>query len=332
MSNLPRALVAPDDFKGTFTAPEVAAALARGLRDGGLEADELPVADGGNGSTAAVVAARGGEIRTATVSDAYGAPVEARWGLLPDATAVIEMAEPSGLWRVPEEQRTPENAWRATTRGTGELIAEAVRAGAQRVLVAVGGSATTDGGQGAVEALDAAGVEVPIQVMCDVRVMFEDCAKVFGPQKGADPAMVERLTARLNEQAEWMPKDPRGVPMTGAAGGLSGGLWAWRGASLEPGAAFVLDTVGFDERMRGAALVVTGEGSMDEQTLTGKAVAEVATRARQGGVACHVVVGRNKLDPMRARVLDLASVREATDLDELAEAGRRIAAEFLGGA
>ena len=118
--------------------------------------------------------------------------------------------------------------------------------------------------------------------------------------------------------------------MTGGAGGLSGGLWAFRGASLQPGAAFVLDTVGFDEHLTRATLVVTGEGSMDEQTLTGKAVAEVATRCRQSGVACHVVVGRNALDPMRARVLDLASVTEATTLGELEESGRRIGAALTG--
>ena len=317
-----RALVAPDDFKGTFTAAQVAAALATGLRAGGVDAEELPIADGGNGTMEAVVAATGGELRAATVTGPLGAPVEARWGLLPDGTAVVEMAEASGLVLIPEEERDP---WAATTRGTGELIVEAARAGARRVLVAVGGSATSDGGVGAVEALEEAGVEVPIEVMCDVRVPFEDAGKVFGPQKGADAAMVERLTARLHEIAARAPRDPRGVPMTGGAGGLSGGLWAFRGAELQPGAAFVLDTIGFDDRLRRASFVVTGEGAMDEQTLTGKAVAEVATRSRQAGVACHVVVGVNRLDPMRTRLLDIASVSEATTLEELERAGRAIA-------
>ena len=317
-----RALVAPDDFKGTFTAAQVAGALAAGLRAGGVEAEELPIADGGNGTMEAVVTATGGELRTAIVTGPLGAPVEARWGLLPDGTAVVEMAEASGLVLIPAEER---DAWAATTRGTGELIAEAARAGARRVLVAVGGSATSDGGVGAVEALEEADVEVPIAVMCDVRVPFEDAGVVFGPQKGADAAMVERLTARLHEIAERAPRDPRGVPMTGGAGGLSGGLWAFRGAELQPGAAFVLDTVGFDDRLRRTSFVVTGEGAMDEQTLTGKAVAEVATRARQAGVACHVVVGVNRLDPVRTRLLDIASVTEATTLEELERAGRAIA-------
>ncbi len=321
-----RALVAPDDFKGTFTAPEVAAAIARGLREGGVEAEELPVADGGNGTMVAVVAALDGEIRTARVTGPLGDPVEARWGLLPDGSAIVEMAEASGLILVPEDERTPDVAWRATTRGTGELIAEAARAGATRVLVAVGGSATSDGGMGAVEALEEAGVEVPIVVICDVRVTFEDAPKVFGPQKGADADMVEKLARRLDEIAQSAPRDPRGVPMTGAAGGLSGGLWAFRGASLQPGAAFVLDTVRFDDRLRGASFVVTGEGSMDEQTLPGKAAAEVATRRRQGGVAIHVVVGRNTLDAMQTRRLDIASVTEASTLEELVEAGRQLAA------
>ncbi len=319
-----RALVAPDDFKGTFTAAEVAAAVARGLRAAGVEAEELPIADGGNGTMDAVVQALDGELRTATVEDPLGRRVEARWGMLPDGTAVVEMAEAGGLMRVTPEERDP---WAASTRGVGQLIAEAARAGAHRVLLGVGGSATSDGGVGAVEALEEAGVDVPIEVMCDVRVVYEDAGKVFGPQKGADPAMVERLTGRLHEIAERAPRDPRGVPMTGGAGGLSGGLWAFRGATLQPGAAFVLDTVGFDDRLRRASFVVTGEGAMDEQTLTGKAVAEVATRCRQGGVACHVVVGVNRLDPVRTRLLDIASVTEATTLEELEEAGRRIAGE-----
>jgi glycerate kinase len=142
---------------------------------------------------------------------------------------------------------------------------------------------------------------------------------------------VARLEQRLDELAAGAPRDPRGVPMTGCAGGLSGGLWAWRGARLHPGAAFVLDALGFDDRMRASRFVVTGEGRIDAQTLTGKAVAEVATRSRQAGVACHVVVGRNELDPFDARILDLASVREARTLEELAAAGGAIAGEALRG-
>jgi glycerate kinase len=316
------ALVAPDSFKGSFSGAEVAAAVAAGLRDAGREAEELPVADGGEGTMDALARALGGETRTATVPDPLGRAVEASFALLGDGvTAVVEVAQASGLWRVAEEER---DAYAASSRGTGELMAAAVAAGAERVLVAVGGSATTDGGAGAVEALDEAGMEPQIELLCDVRTPFEDAARVFGPQKGADPATVERLSRRLDEQAARAPRDPRGVPMTGAAGGLSGGLWAYLGAELVPGAARVLDTIGFDQRMRAAAFVVTGEGRLDDQTLQGKIVAEVATRCRQGGVACHAVVGQEDLDAFNERILDLASVTEAGTLDELREAGRAL--------
>jgi glycerate 2-kinase len=315
----PPALVAPDSFKGTFSAREVAHAVAEGLRAAGREAHELPVADGGEGTMAVLLAALGGELRTATVSDPLGRPVEAQFALLPDGSGVVEMAQASGLSLVAEPER---DAWAASTRGTGELIAAAVEAGASRLIVTVGGSATTDGGAGALEALREMGASTPMDVVCDVRVPFEHAPRVFGPQKGADQAMVEQLERRLGELAATFPRDPRGVPMTGAAGGLSGGLWAALGAKLVPGAPYVLDAIGFDDIMRGSAFVVTGEGSLDEQTLQGKIVGEVATRCRQGGVACHAIVGRNKLDPFGERIIDLASVTEATTLDELKQAGR----------
>jgi glycerate 2-kinase len=312
-------LVAPDSFKGSFSAAEVAAAIARGLRGAGRQAEELPVADGGEGTMDVLVRALGGQVRTVTASDPLGRPVEAAFALLPDgATAIVETAQASGLGRVAEGER---DAWAASTRGTGELIAAAAQAGAETVIVTVGGSATTDGGAGALEALEEARVQPELEVLCDVRTPFEDAARVFGPQKGADPEKVQRLTRRLDELAEAAPRDPRGVPMTGAAGGLSGGLWAHRDARLVPGAAYVLDALGFDSRLREVAFVVTGEGRLDEQTLAGKICGEVASRCRQGGVACHAVVGRNTLEPFQQRILDLASVTEATSLEELAATG-----------
>jgi glycerate kinase len=317
-------LVAPDSFKGSFTAFEVAAAIASGLRSAGRQAEELHVADGGEGTMDVLLSALGGERLTATVSDPLGRQVEADFALIAGGrTAVVETAQASGLGLVAEQER---DAWSATTRGTGELIAAAAVAGARDVLLSVGGSATTDGGAGALEALDEAGVEVEIEVLCDVRTPFELAARVFGPQKGADLATVDRLEHRLAELAAAAPRDPRGVPMTGAAGGLSGGLWAYRDSKLRLGAAYVLDAVGFDERMREAAFVVTGEGQLDEQTLEGKIVGELARRCRQGGVACHAVVGRNALDPFQERLLDLASVSEASTLEELAAAGAALAA------
>jgi len=317
------ALVAPDSFKGTFSAAEVAAAIARGLRAGGREAVELPVADGGEGTMDVLLAALGGERRTVTASDPLGRPVQAAFVLLPGGdAALVEAAQASGLGLVAEAERDP---WAASTYGTGEVIAAAVEAGAQRVIVTVGGSGTTDGGSGAVQALDDAGVSPRLEVLCDVRTPFEDAPRVFGPQKGADPTTVKRLERRQAELAGKGPRDPRGMPMTGAAGGLSGGLWAHRHAQLIPGAPYVLNAIGFHEAMRESAFVVTGEGALDEQTLQGKAAGEVATQARQSGVTCHAVVGRSDLDEFQQRILDLVTVIEAGTEEEMEEAGRRLA-------
>ena len=319
------ALVAPDSFKGTFSASEVAQAIANGLRAAGREVRELPVADGGEGTMDVLVAALGGEVCTTTVSDPLGRPVEAGFALLPDGSAVVEMAQASGLSLVAEPDR---DAWAASTRGTGELIAVAAEAGASPIVVTVGGSATTDGGAGALEALEEAGAErLELQIVCDVRVPYEDAPRIFGPQKGADPALVKRLERRLDELAESFPRHPRGEPMTGCAGGLSGGLWAVHRARLVPGAPYVLDAIGFDALMRASAFVVTGEGCLDEQTLQGKIVGEVATRCRQSGVTCHAIVGRNRLEPFEERIIDLASVTEATTLDGLRHAGHALVDE-----
>jgi glycerate kinase len=321
LAELP-ALVAPDSFKGTFSSREVAATIAGGLRAAGREADELPVADGGEGTIDALLSTLEGEERSARVSDPLGRPVEAAFALIDGGrTGIVEMARASGLGLVGEDER---DAWAASTRGTGELIAAAVEAGAERVIVTVGGSATTDGGAGALEALEEAGVEVDMDVLCDVRTPFEDAGRVYGPQKGADAAMVRKLSERLDRVARGYKRDPRGEPMTGAAGGLAGGLWAQHGARLQDGPAFVLGALGFDERMRGAAFVVTGEGRIDEQTLQGKLVGEVATRCRQAGVPCHGIVGKIDLDPFSQRILDFASLSEATTPAELEEAGRRL--------
>jgi glycerate kinase len=322
------ALVAPDSFKGTFPAAEVAAAIARGLRDGGQPAGELPVADGGEGTQAALLAACGGEVVPAAAHDPLGREVEASFALLSDGrTAVVEVAAASGLTLVGEDER---DAWAASSYGTGELIAAAVDAGAETVLVAVGGSASTDGGAGAIEALrDARTTPDEIVCICDTRTPFESAPRVFAPQKGADPATVKRLEQRLKRLSQKWKRDPRGEPMTGAAGGLSGGLWAEFNAKLVPGAPYVLDALGFDNAMRQARYVVTGEGRIDEQTLTGKLVGEVATRCRQGGVACYALVGQDRLDAFGARVIDLGYVHEATTLDELERTAAELA-ELVG--
>jgi glycerate kinase len=316
-------LVAPDSFKGTFTATEVAAAIGRGLKTSGRPADLCPVADGGEGTLEALAAGLGAERRQAAVTDPLGRPIEAEFGLAGDV-ALVDTAAASGLGLVTEAER---DALAASTAGTGELIAAALADGARTVYLGVGGSATTDGGAGAIKAIERAGGVggARLVVLCDVRTPFEEAARVFGPQKGADPDAVKRLTARLHAMARRLPRDPRGVPMTGAAGGLSGALWATFGAELVSGAAFVLDEVGFDARMRGARAVVTGEGKLDMQSLVGKVVSEVATRARQSGVPCHAVVGTRELDSMGARILDLDRVIVASTLEELEAAGRSLA-------
>ena len=316
-------LVAPDSFKGTFSATEVAAAIGRGLRAGGRPVDLCPVADGGEGTMTALIESVGAAVVTAPVTDPLGRRIEAEFAI-GGTVAIVETAAAGGLGLVAQPERDPVAA---TTAGTGELILAAAKAGADTIYLGVGGSATTDGGAGAIKAIEGAGGlhGVRLVVLCDVRTSFQDAARVYGPQKGASADQVRSLTKRLNALARRLPRDPRGVPMTGAAGGLSGGLWSAFGAELVPGAAFVLDAVGFDARMRSARAVVGGEGKLDQQSLVGKILSEVATRARQAGVPCHAVVGTRELDSMGARVLDLDRVIVASTIVEIEAAGRALA-------
>ena len=322
----PRALVAPDSFKGTHAAPAVAAALARGLEQAGWEADRCPVADGGEGTMALLVAALGGELVAARASDPLGRPVDCRFGRLDGgATAIVETAQASGLGLVAPDER---DAWHASTRGTGELIVAAAAAGARKIWVAVGGSATTDGGAGAIDAIrDAGGLgEARLVVLCDVRSPFEAAARLFGPQKGASPEMVTRLSRRLAALARTLPRDPRGLPLGGCAGGLSGGLWAAFGAELRAGAPAVLGALGFDARLRGAELLVVGEGGLDEQSFDGKIVGELLRRAAPAGVPVVAVVGTSRLSAAQAADAGLDAVRTASTLAEIEAAGRALGA------
>jgi glycerate 2-kinase len=325
-------LVAPDSFKGTFRAAEIAGAIGRGLERAGLiPPDLLPLADGGDGTLDALLVNLGGETAAATVHDPLGREIEAGYGLVEGgSTALIEMAAASGLSLVAEDER---DAWAASTYGTGELIADAVAHDAHVIIVAVGGSATTDGGAGALEAIEEAGGlrGAQIVVLSDVQTPWERCAEVYGPQKGADAEMVKRLGGRLDELAQKLPRDPRGVPMTGAAGGLSGGLWAAHDAKLEHGAPWILDHLDFNERMRAARAVITGEGKLDEQTLMGKLVGEIGQRTRQAGVPLHAIVGTDALDDFGKRMIDLQRVIAATTLAEVEEAAERLGAELAAG-
>lgn len=316
------ALVAPDSFKGTLAAETVAGAIARGLREAAVESVELPLADGGEGTARVLVRALGGRWVDARVSDPLGRPRQVSFALLADdRTAVVEVAAAAGLPLLAPAERDP---LRASSRGVGELIAAAVRAGARRVLVAAGGSATVDGGAGALAALEEHAVDCELVVLCDVRTPWERAARTYGPQKGARPEHVPLLEERLDELAERAPRDPRGEPYTGAAGGLAGALWSWYGARLVAGAPYVLDSVGFDQQLRACWFVVTGEGKLDRQTLEGKVVAEVATRARQRGVACHAICGACELGAFDLRLLDLQGVASAGTPEDLARAARQL--------
>jgi glycerate kinase len=323
-------LVAPDSFKGTFRATEVASAIGRGLERAGLMPPDLcPVADGGEGTQETLLASIGGEVISVDdVRDPLGRPITAPFALVDDGRrAIVEMAMASGLALVTEAERDP---WAATTYGTGQLIHAAAQKGVAEIMVAVGGSATVDGGRGALEAVEQlGGIDAArIVVLCDVQTPWERCAQIYGPQKGADPPMVKRLADRLDAYAAELPRDPRGVPMTGAAGGLSGGLWAALDAALEPGAPYVLDAVRFDERLRGALGVVAGEGRIDEQSVMGKIVGEIGERAIRAGVPLFAIVGRNSVPADAAQRIALRSVQEATTLDEIEATAHRLGGEL----
>ena len=267
--------------------------MAAGLRTAGFdEVRTLPLADGGEGTLDALLAVRGGSRRHARVTGPLGNPVDAEYGVLADGTAVVEMAKASGLGLVAGRN----DPLRASTRGTGELVAAAIRGGAARVLVGVGGSATTDGGLAAVEALGWSFGGVEVTVACDVDTQFVAAASVFGPQKGASAAQVSLLERRLERLADVYHGrtgvDVRELEGGGAAGGLAGGLAAI-GARLEPGFDVVAQAAGLDAAMRDVDLVVAGEGRLDATSFAGKVVGGVMEWAAEEGVAHRgVIVGQ----------------------------------------
>lgn len=320
-------IIAPQSFKGTVDAVAVAAAIARGVRTVWPDArcDELPLADGGEGTVRALVHATGGRFRAARVHDPLGREIEATWGVLGDGkTAVVEMAAASGLTLLRENERDPRVT---STRGTGELILEAAMSGADRIIVGIGGSATNDGGAGMARAfgyrfLDREGNKLPeggaalarlhhiegqtdprlirpaIEVACDVRNPLlgpEGASAVYGPQKGASPEVVAELDRALARYADvvevFVGRNVRDVPGAGAAGGLGAGLIAFLDARLESGADLVLNAVDFARRLHGADLVITGEGRIDAQSGFGKLTHAVAVAARREGVPAVAVAG-----------------------------------------
>lgn len=324
-----RIVLAPDSFKESLTAGQVCRALEAGLRVALPRAEfvHVPMADGGEGTVQSLVDATGGSLRTTTVTGPLGSPVEATWGLLGDGlTAVIEMAEASGLALVPTEQR---DVRRATTRGTGELLLAALDEGVQHVVLGIGGSATNDAGAGLAQALgarllDSEGEELPpggsalarlarldvssldprlasttIEVACDVTNPLcgpQGASAVYGPQKGADPDCVAELDAALARFAQVVRRDlGREVaerPGAGAAGGLGAGLLAFAPhCELRPGIGIVIERSGLADALQGASLVVTGEGRMDAQTRFGKTPQGVAAAAQRAGVPAIGIAG-----------------------------------------
>ncbi len=326
-------VIAPDSFKGSLTAFEVCRAAAEGIRriDGEFEIVEVPMADGGEGTVQSLVDATGGELQTERVTGPLAEPVDATYGLLGDGeTAVIEMAAASGLPLVPEDRRNP---LVTTTCGTGELIRAALDRGRRRLVVGIGGSATTDAGAGMAQALgvrllDADGEEIgfggaelgrlgtivmsgadarlrdtEIRVACDVdNPLYGErgAAHVYGPQKGASPEDVELLDRNLQVFADVVQRDlgldVRDIAGAGAAGGLGAGLVAFCGATLQPGVEIVIDAAKLPERMRGADLVITGEGAIDSQTAFGKTPAGVTSAAEREGVPVIAIGGGVALD------------------------------------
>jgi len=323
-----KVIVAPNSFKGSLSASEAAAAIARGVRQARPEAEviEIPVADGGEGTVEALVSAKKGTYRSAEVEGPLGDPVQATYGLIDDgATGVVELAAASGLTLIPAEKRDPR---RASTYGFGQLLDAVRKQGVTSIIAGIGGSATNDGGAGMAEALgyrllDASGRDLPrggaalarldridasgfdlawrsisVMVASDVTNPLtgpQGASHVYGPQKGADDDAVRQLDQALARLAEVIERDlgkrVADIPGAGAAGGAGAGLIAFLDARLVPGAPLVVEASGFDAALPGARLVITGEGRVDAQTAYGKAPGEVAKRAHNAGIPVLLLAG-----------------------------------------
>jgi len=323
-----KVVVAPNAFKGSLTAPQAAAAMALGVRDVFPDADvvEVPVADGGDGTVEALVSALHGEYVHTDVEGPLGDPVRATFGLTDHGgMGVVELASASGLTLIPAERRDPR---KASTYGFGQLLQAVRAAGAGKIIAGIGGSATNDGGAGMAQALgyrlldaaghdlarggaalahlgriDAAGFDrgwqaVSVEVACDVTNPLtgtQGASAVYGPQKGADEAAVRELDAALSRLAAVIERDlgkkVADVPGAGAAGGAGAGLLAFLDAQLVPGAPLIVTASGFDEKVKGADLIITGEGRVDSQTAYGKAPGEVAKRGKAARIPVLLIAG-----------------------------------------
>ncbi|WP_151526424.1 glycerate kinase family protein [Serinicoccus kebangsaanensis] len=335
----PVVLVAPDKFRGSLTAPEVVDAARAAAEGAGWEVIGMPMADGGEG----MLDAFGGANRTSTVTGPLGDPVRAAWRLGDDGVAVVESAAASGLVLAGGKQDNDPVG--ATSAGTGELVAEAVRAGATRIIVGLGGSAMSDGGLGAVVAARAgldgrtpAELGVELLAACDVQTPFVEAAQVFGPQKGADADQVIELTGRLfvlqGRYVEEFGVDVSATPGAGAAGGLGGGLLVL-GGSLVPGLRLVAEQLGLADAVARADAIVTGEGALDAESFNGKVVGGVVDEAEPYGIPVVVVAGIVREDAPAVRlsglrVVDLSETFGANaSWNDTASCIRRAVAEQL---
>jgi len=323
-------VLAPDSFKGSLSAVEAARAMERGIHSvsPGWRCEKIPLADGGEGTVRALLEANGGILKKTRVSGPKGSMIEAEWGWLPDQkTAVLEMAQASGLVLVPEKERNP---LLTSTYGTGQMMLQALSHGCRAMIIGVGGSATNDLGSGMAQALgirfyddldreieepmngtllsrvrriDYSGLP-PALSQCDIRVAVDvdnpllgpgGASYTYGPQKGASTEICEQLESNMAHLAALLASDHRDIrdlPGAGAAGGLGGGLVAFAGAELASGASIVLDAVRFEERIASAQFIFTGEGKLDRQTARGKTIAAVCAAAARAGVPVVALVGQ----------------------------------------
>jgi glycerate 2-kinase len=332
-ASLMKIIIAPDKFKGSMSAAKAAESIARGIKSvmPAAQLQLIPLSDGGEGLIDSLVGSAKGTLMHSVVADPLGSPVKAAWGLLDDGkTAVIEMSTASGLTLVPEEKRNPSIA---TTYGTGELIKAALDHGCTRLIIGIGGSATSDGGAGMAQALgarfydqhgqmlnyggaellrldriDVSALDNRLQslttlVACDVDNPLNGplgASRIYGPQKGASPELVDTLDAALSNYAQVVKKDLGvkidNVPGAGAAGGLGAGLIAFLGAELRSGIELVLDALQIDQLLPGCSLLITAEGKLDAQSAHGKAPVGIARRAARFGVPVIALAGSIESD------------------------------------
>jgi glycerate kinase len=321
-----RALASPASCKGVLSAVEAAMALAAGMRNAGLDAEELPVADGGEGTAEVFAAAFGGEWRAAAASDALGRPIRASYLVLEDGSVVLEAAQAAGLSQLAEGELDP---LRASSRGLGELLLAAAADASGPILVGLGDTATVDGGAGLLEVVGDGLAGRDLQALCDVRNPLlgeRGAARAFGPQKGASPEQVEALEQRLAADERLRPyADLAGA---GAAGGLGAAIAAL-GGELRSGATVVLERLDFRGQVRGADLVVTGEGAVDRSSLEGKAVGEVLRTCEEEGVRC-ALFGGLVVDPPQGVEVHALSGDPGRAADDLVRLGERLAGALLG--